>query len=200
MTGWPERSSRTKQPESSKARRWNNARKRIRSRVPHSSTGSHSGPRKTKLQQKANHRGKALSRRESQGEPRLMEQAAKGEPSQESLIPERIPGRTPVNGTSNGRRTSARKFHSGENGAFGKRLGRPWGMPWEALGTPSEAPESLLGSFGISRGRQGHPGVLRISQHGPTWGQLGANMSQHGPSWGQFGTNLEPTRATLGPI
>ena len=153
MTGWPERSSRTKQPESSKARRWNNARKRIRSRVPHSSTGSYLGPRKTKLQQKANHRGKALSRRESQGEPRLMEQATKGEPSQESFIPERIPGRTPVNGTSNGRRTSARKFHSGENGALGDaledirgRLGRPWGRRrrprrtcWGPLGSPGGA-------------------------------------------------------------
>ena len=128
VTGWPERSSRTKQPESPKARRWNNARKRIRSRVPHSSTGSHSGPRKTKLQQKANHRGKALSRRESQGESRL-------------------------NGTSNERPTSARKFHSGENGALGDaledirgRLGRPWGRRrrprrtcWGSLGFPGGA-------------------------------------------------------------
>ena len=136
MTGWPERSSRTKQPESPKARRWNNARKRIRSRVPHSSTGSHSGPSETKLQQKANHRGKALFRRESQGEPRLMEQATKGEPSQESLIPERIPGRLPVNGTSNERRTSARKFHhSGENGALGDALEGLGGC----LGRPDEA-------------------------------------------------------------
>ena len=136
MTGWPERSSRTKQPESSKARRWNNAWKRIRSRAPHCSTGIFLGPRKTKLQQKANHRGKALSRRESQGEPRLMEQATKGEPSRESLIPERIPGRIPVNGTSNERRTSARKFHhSGENGALGDALEGLEGC----LGRPDEA-------------------------------------------------------------
>ena len=65
-----------------------------------------------------------------------------------------------------------------DGGTFFTKLGKPW----EALGSPSEAPESLLGSSGGSRGRQGHPGVFRISQHGPTWGQLGTNMSQHGQS------------------
>ena len=126
---------------------------RIPGRIPVYGTSRKVETKKTKLQQKANHRGKALSRRESQGESRLMEQATKGEPSRESLIPERIPGRTPVNGTSNGRRTSARKFHSGENGALGDaledirgRLGRPWGRRrrprrtcWGSLGFPGGA-------------------------------------------------------------
>ena len=65
-----------------------------------------------------------------------METATKGEPARESLIPERIPGRIPVNGTSNERRTSARKFHhSGENGALGDALEGLGGC----LGRPDEA-------------------------------------------------------------
>ena len=38
--------------------------------------------------------------------------------------------------------------------------------------------------------------------HGPSWGQLGANMSQHGPTWtnlGQHGSTWNQHGAHLGP-
>ena len=52
-----------------------------------------------------------------------------------------------------------------------------------------------------------------LSQHVPTWGQLGtnlgptwdqfgptwANLGQHVPTWGQLGANLGPTWGQLGP-
>ena len=88
--------------------------------------------KKTKLQQKANQCGKALFRREPQGESRSMEQATKGEPSRESLIPESIQGRmepwgAPCDGLG------------GTLGAIGDALGEPRGHLGGSLWAPRGA-------------------------------------------------------------